>query len=77
MLLTRLNDYLRARGRASLNDMALALGSTPEALAAMLVLLERKGRVRLLPAGASCGSVGCSGCDSTKVAIYEWAGPRS
>lgn len=76
MLLTRLSDYLRDKGRASLNDMALGVGSSPEALTAMLVLLERKGRVRLLPAGSACGSSGCSGCDSTKVAIYEWTGHR-
>ena len=76
MLLTRLSDYLRGKGRASLNDMALGVGSTPEALAVMLALLERRGRVRLLPAGSACGSSGCNGCDSAKVAIYEWAGPK-
>ena len=73
MILSRVSHYLRRHRRASLHDMAHSTGSTPEAIAAMLATLERKGRVRLLPAGSSCGSACCK-CDPTTLAIYEWTG---
>ena len=73
MILTRLADYLRQRRRASLADMALGIGITSSALEPMLATLERKGRVRRLPAGAGCGHT-CSKCDPTVLAVYEWTG---
>jgi len=74
MILTDISHYLRQRGRASLNDIALGVGSSPEALATMLATLERKGRVRRLPTGSSCGTSSCGKCDPTTLAIYEWVG---
>ncbi len=74
MILTDISHYLREHGRASLNDIALGVGSAPEALETMLATLERKGRVRRLPAGSSCGTSTCSKCDPTTLAIYEWTG---
>jgi hypothetical protein len=71
MILSRVSDYLRERRRASLTDMALGLGATPEALRDMLAILERKGRVRRLPAGTPCGG-GCSKCHPSSVDLYEW-----
>jgi DNA-binding IclR family transcriptional regulator len=70
MILSRLNDYLRLHRRASLADMALGLDTSPAALAGMLAVLERKGRVRRLPAGTACS--GCSKCDPNAVEFYEW-----
>jgi hypothetical protein len=73
MILTEVTRYLREHRRASLNDMANGIGSTPEAVEAMLMTLERKGRVRKLPKGSSCES-SCCQCDPTTLTIYEWAG---
>ena len=71
MILSRVNDYLRHRGRASLADMALGLGTTPDALRDMLAILERKGRARRLPAGTACGG-GCCKCNPADIELYEW-----
>lgn len=70
MILSRVNDYLRERRRASVSDMALGLGATPDALRDMLAILERKGRVRRLPSGTPCGG-GCCKCDPAGIELYE------
>lgn len=70
-MLARLNAYLRLNRRASLTDMAHVLAASPEALRAMLTVLERKGRVRRLPAGTACGG-GCTKCAPADVELYEW-----
>lgn len=74
MILSRLSDTLRQQRRASLDDLATALQAAPEALEAMLATLERKGRVRRLPAGSSCGK-SCCACDPKRLQIYEWIEP--
>lgn len=73
MILSRLSAYLKQRKRASVADMALVLDAQPNAVNGMLAALERKGRVRRLPAGSSCGST-CSKCDPTTLELYEWVG---
>lgn len=73
MILSEIGQYLRLHGRASLRDLATATGSTPEAVEAMLATLERKGRVRRLPAGSTCGT-SCCQCDPATLALYEWIG---
>ena len=75
-MLTRVDAYLRLNRRASLRDMALVLAASPEALREMLAVLERKGRVRRLPAGTTCGG-GCSKCAPTDVELYEWQEQRT
>jgi predicted ArsR family transcriptional regulator len=76
MILSQVNYYLRERRRASIADMALGLGATPDALRDMLAILERKGRVRRLPSGTPCGG-GCSKCDPAGIELYEWTDQRS
>ncbi len=71
MLLARLSENLRSLGRASLHDLATSLDSAPAALEGALATLERKGRVRKLPPGSTCGR-GCGRCDPTSMTIYEW-----
>lgn len=71
MILSELTAYLAERKRAALIDISLHFDSDPEALRLMLSLLERKGRVRKLPTGTTCGG-GCSKCDPASVEIYEW-----
>ncbi len=74
MILSRLSEYLRARGRASLADMASGIDAAPEAVENMLAALERKGRVRRLPMGSGCGQ-SCGKCDPSSLVLYEWATP--
>lgn len=73
MILTRVSDYLRQHRRASVIDMSYGLDTAPDALKGMLATLERKGRVRRLPAGTTCGN-GCGKCDPHAVELYEWVG---
>jgi hypothetical protein len=72
MILSELTSYLAAQRRVPLLDLSLHFDADPEALRGMLSLLERKGRVRKLPAGTMC-STGCSKCDAASIEIYEWA----
>lgn len=69
MMLSRISDYLRQCGRASVHDLATGLDTAPEALKGMLALLERKGQVRRV-AGSSCS--GCCKCDPDTLELYEW-----
>jgi DNA-binding IclR family transcriptional regulator len=71
MILSQLNQYLAAHRRAALADLSQHFATAPEALRGMLGVLERKGRVRKLPAGSTCGG-GCTRCDPSAVEIYEW-----
>lgn len=79
MILAELSGYLALHRRASLADMALRLRCEPEAVADMLAVLERKGRVRRIDpvgpgAGGGCGgSCGC--CAGAPPEVYEWTGP--
>lgn len=74
MILAEVRRYLAERRRAALTDMAYRFEADPEALRAMLAVLERKGRVRRLPAGGGCPS-GCNKCDVALVEVYEWLDP--
>ena len=73
MIISELSRYLQSRGRVALRDLSNRFDASPEALRGMLATLERKGRVRKLPAGSSCGD-SCCRCDSASVEIYEWVG---
>ena len=72
MILADIKAYLRQRGQASLADLALHFDSEPEALRGMLEVWIRKGRVRKIQLGGSCG--GCSECDPTAGETYQWIG---
>lgn len=73
MILTRLSQYLRLNGRASLDDMAIALDASPDALRAMLATLQRKGRVQRLPPPKSACGTSCCECEHARVELYAWA----
>lgn len=74
MIVSRLEQYLREHRRAALSDMAIALNADADALRPMLGMLERKGRIRRLPAGTACGG-GCSKCHPSTIELYEWGEP--
>jgi len=71
MILARVESHLRERKRASLSDLAETLDSNPEALRGMLEMLARKGRIRRLPSGTTCGG-GCNKCKPEAVELFEW-----
>jgi hypothetical protein len=70
MILAELRDYLAEHRRVSLQDMAHRFDADMHALRGMLATLERKGRVRKLPAGSVCGT--CARCDQAAPELYEW-----
>ena len=72
MILAQLKARLRERGQVSLADLALHVGSDPDAVRGMLELWIRKGRVRAVQSGAACG--GCTQCDPAANAVYQWIG---
>jgi hypothetical protein len=71
MILADIRSYLQQRQRASLSDIALHLGSDPDAVRGMLERWIRKGKVRKLMANAACNS-SCKVCDPTATEFYEW-----
>ena len=71
MIVSRVSDYLHQHRRVSLLDLSLGLDTDAQALRAMLAVLERKGRVRRLPAGTSCGG-GCTRCKPESIELFEW-----
>lgn len=73
MILSRVQDYLKQHRRASVADLAHGLDAAPNAVRAMLEVLQRKGMARRLPAGTTCGN-GCCKCDPNSLELYEWAG---
>ena len=72
MILTDISNLLRSRGQMSLLDLSIHLDANPDAVRGMLDVLQRKGRVRKLPAGTAC-SGGCTRCAADTVEIYAWA----
>ena len=76
MILSKLAAYLSEHKRAALPDLSNRLGSDPEALRSMLSMLERKGRVRKMPAGTACAG-GCARCDPASIELYEWVGAEA
>lgn len=71
MILSELRDYLRTHRRAALSDMALHLGTEPDALRGMLDKWIAKGKVQRLPSGTPCDG-GCCQCDPNTTEIHEW-----
>lgn len=72
MSLSRIAEYLRSRGHASLRDIALHLDAEESAVLAMLEQWQRRGRVvksEVLPQG--CGT-SCQGCSTPPAWLYYW-----
>lgn len=71
MILADLRNYLREKRRVTLNDLVLHFHVDANALRGMLAKWISKGKVRLSPAGSSCGTACCK-CDPLLTEIYEW-----
>lgn len=74
MMLVDLRNYVAARGRVSMRDLALHFQVEPEAVRGMLEHWIRKGKVRRDAACPPCGS-GCCNCASDLTEIYLWNEP--
>lgn len=71
MILSDLRNYLKDKHRVTLNDLVLHFHVDANALRGMLEKWISKGKVRLSPAGSSCGT-SCCKCDPLLTEIYEW-----
>jgi hypothetical protein len=74
MILSDVKRYLQPRRQTTLADLALHLRAQPDAVREMLLVWERKGRVRRLPVPAGCGGA-CTRCDPAAVEVYLWVEP--
>ena len=71
MILSQIGDYLKARGQASLSDIALHLDAEESAVRAMLAHWERRGRVQRVSSAPGCGS-SCDKCSPSASELYVW-----
>ena len=71
MILAEIKGYLKQRGQASLQDIALHFDADPEAVRGMLQQWIRKGKVERRMLGEACGS-GCTKCNPSGVEFYIW-----
>lgn len=71
MTLTEVKAYLVDRGRASLADIAIHFGSSPDAARQVVQHWVDKGRVRVSAAGSCAGRSGCC-CAKKAEEIFEW-----
>ncbi len=72
MILSELRDYVAERGCVPVAELSRRFEVDEPALRGMLDLWQRRNKVRLLPAGDSCG--GCTGCGVGRSEICEWIG---
>jgi len=76
--LSAIKRYMEVHPRTTLQNLVVALDTTPDAARSMLDILRAKNRVRLVPGScaSSCkpASGGCN-CSSELVQgeVYEWA----
>ena len=68
MALQDIQDYVARAGRASLRDLSLHFGSSPEAMRDMAGRLVRKGRLVLAVEEAAC--CGCKSKEGCAAAEY-------
>jgi len=60
MIVSRIRDYLRQRGRASVDEIALHFDSDKSAVEGVMETLARRGAVLQLGCGGCASSGGCS-----------------
>lgn len=71
MDLVTVKHYLQERKLNQLKDIALHFRTDVTTVQPMLDIWVRKGKVKKHQSHKSCG-MGCRGCDSTTVIVYEW-----
>lgn len=71
MDLVTVKHYLRERKLNQLQDIALHFRTDVATVQPMLDIWIRKGKVKKHQGHQHCG-MGCRGCDSKTVIVYEW-----
>lgn len=69
--------YMQDRGRATVDDLAVGLATTPDNARSLLEMWRAKERVRFIPSACSaCGKGAFGGCRCPMAALvpdtYEW-----
>jgi Mn-dependent DtxR family transcriptional regulator len=70
-MLTQITAWLRARGSASVAELALHFEVEPAAMEGMLQTLEYKGRVEKICGGKCAGCKGCALVNPAEAVIYK------
>lgn len=73
---SRLSDYLKQRGRASLAEVAIHFDVDPSAARGMLDMLIDKGRIRELSVGTCGDAGGCSCANERPLHMFEFVGRK-
>ncbi|OGT91617.1 MAG: hypothetical protein A2514_04950 [Gammaproteobacteria bacterium RIFOXYD12_FULL_61_37] len=73
MILRDIGNYLRARGRAGLKDIALHVDAEESAVRGILELWLRKGMVERSLLTPACAA-GCGKCNPQEGELYIWRG---
>lgn len=76
MIVSELSRYLRDNRRAAVRDLAYRFDAEPDALRGMLETLERKGRVRKLPADTPCAGGAASAIRRRSRSMNGWIGTK-
>ncbi|MDP6080675.1 MAG: FeoC-like transcriptional regulator [Arenicellales bacterium] len=71
MTLIKVGQYLKRRGHASLQDIALHVDAQTDAVQGMLETWIRRGQVRRSLTAAAC-SAGCSRCEQEASETHHW-----
>lgn len=75
MILRDVHAYMQTHRRATLGDISLHFGLSPDAMRGMLEQWIRKGRIRQLTDAATCNRTCPLSCDDTAMVIYEVVDP--
>lgn len=75
-MLLQLSRYLEKHRYASLSAIALALGSTPDAVRPMVQILIDKGRVAPVKRHPQCAESACCGCALADPERFAWIEPQ-
>lgn len=75
--LSAVKTYMQSHHRATVNDLAIGLSTTPDNARSLLEMWRAKARVRFIPSACgTCGKGPLGGCSCPAASvvpdIYEW-----
>jgi putative ferrous iron transport protein C len=76
VILSKVREYVKERGRVTLADIVLHFDSDPESVRPMLDIWIKKGKISKEMLTSACGS-SCNSCDAATTEIYIWNGQRT
>lgn len=79
--LADVKHYMEEHGRATVSDLAIRFGTTPDMIRSLLEIWSAKHRVRRLESACgSCGRARFGGCNCPDapmlLEVYEWVAPQ-